>query len=53
MNQSEALLRLMKFDEMGDYVFLHRDLMNVFHRDSERALNDSLARFVKSAYWNG
>lgn len=48
MNQSEALRRLMKFDEMGRYVFLHRDLVKVFHGDSERALNDSLARFVKT-----
>ena len=48
MNQAKAISRLNRLDLDGRYVFLHRDLAKIFHEDSPRALNDSLARLVKS-----
>lgn len=48
MKQEVALNRLNALDAKGRYVFLHRDLAKIFHEDSERSLNDSLARLVKN-----
>jgi len=48
MKQELAIQRLNELDKTGRYVFLHRDLVKVFHEDSARALTDSLARLVKS-----
>ncbi|WP_394172377.1 type IV toxin-antitoxin system AbiEi family antitoxin [Thalassotalea litorea] len=48
MKQALAIRRLNELDLQGRYVFLHRDLAKVFHEDSPRALNDSLARLVKT-----
>ncbi|GGF84205.1 type IV toxin-antitoxin system AbiEi family antitoxin [Alteromonas lipolytica] len=48
MKLQVAISRLNSFDEAGRYVFLHRDLAKIFHEDSERTLNDSLARFVRA-----
>lgn len=48
MKQELAIRRLNELDTQGRYVFLHRDLAKIFHEDSTRSLNDSLARFVKS-----
>ncbi|WED21973.1 hypothetical protein L3Q72_00720 [Vibrio sp. JC009] len=49
MKQEIAINRLSELDAKGRYVFLHRDLVKIFHEDSLRSLNDSLARLVKSA----
>lgn len=48
MKQELAIHRLNELDLKGRYVFLHRDLAKIFHEDSVRSLNDSLARFVKT-----
>lgn len=48
MKQELAITRLNELDSKGRYVFLHRDLSKIFHEDSARSLNDSLARFVKT-----
>ena len=46
MKQELAIRRLNELDKKGRYVFLHRDLVKVFHEDSPRSLTDSLARLV-------
>ena len=48
MKQERAIQRLNELDNKGRYVFLHRDLSKIFHEDSPRSLNESLARLVKS-----
>ncbi len=48
MKQELAISRLNELDSKGRYVFLHRDLAKIFHEDSPRSLNDSLARLVKT-----
>ncbi|QYJ95699.1 type IV toxin-antitoxin system AbiEi family antitoxin [Shewanella spartinae] len=48
MRQELAVKRLYELDSKGSYVFLHRDLAKIFHEDSQRSLNDSLARLVKN-----
>ncbi|MBM7070747.1 type IV toxin-antitoxin system AbiEi family antitoxin domain-containing protein [Shewanella sp. 202IG2-18] len=48
MRQELAISRLNDLDSKGHYVFLHRDLAKIFHEDSIRSLNDSLARFAKT-----
>lgn len=48
MRQELAISRLNELDSKGRYVFLHRDLAKIFHEDSPRSLNDSLARLVKT-----
>ncbi len=48
MKQSEAILRLNEWDLKGHYIFQHRDLKKIFHEDTERNLNETLKRLVKS-----
>ncbi len=48
MKQELAIRRFNELDSKDRYVFLHRDLAKIFHEDSERSLNDSLARLVKA-----
>ncbi len=53
MKQELAIKRLNELDSKDRYVFLQRDLAKIFHEDSIRSLNDSLARLVKAGLLEG